>query len=379
MPTPNEQINEHNNTTEQAIQQDSCMFHNVYRVHNDSTARQTPYYYAPSDTICHFMVEDLPWGIMDESFMDSCKAKEAIVTPEFLAPQAAQKTPEEERWEELRNQLTDLHRTEPVKVTPARTMPSIKTRYAGYEGSSLPQHIKDTVWFTPLMFIIFFICGFVLTMQTKTIKRDSKDFFSFGRRHRDDSSQMERSINYKPILAFVWIISTTLFAIDLGEVDHAGHPLDYQTILLWGIGISTGYLLFKQFITRYLGFVFFGRGAVKVWSDGFMFICSMQALILIPVVLAQSFGPASVTEPLLHASQYAAGSFMATVAVYSAPALLLGSITLILGEILFILYLIAHFLDSKLYFLYLFLYLCTLEILPAIALYIGFSYAIELA
>lgn len=303
-----------------------------------------------------FLSKELPEYLMRPNYMDSCRLSEILSAPIAFRPIEKDTTNRiESEWNELKSQLVDVRRTDPVVVPRHKEKEhiSLKTKYAGYDGNAISERIQDTYWFTPLLFVAFFLCGLSLTLQSKSIEQDRKEFFSVGKRYNSNDNKS----SYSTCLLGLWAICTSIFGIFLWENKFGYAISSYETAIVYCTLANLAYIIGKKSIAAYFGYVFVGKGATQLWNKGFNYTTSMAAIVLLAVNLCLSFGPTQIM----------------------ANSLTVGLAVLAISEIAFLLYLLTHFLINKLSFVYLFLYLCTFEILPAIALYLGYSYLISLA
>jgi len=108
-------------------------------------------------------------------------------------------------------------------------------------------------------------------------------------------------------------------------------------------------VLFKTAVVKLICYVFFDKNTSFKWSKTLYSLIALYGVALIPVVLCLSYGPVSWIVP----------------AVYTGIFLCVGLIILYLFKIS------LFFFGRPSSLLYLILYLCSLEILPAIAFWRG--------
>jgi hypothetical protein len=228
---------------------------------------------------------------------------------------------------------------------------SIKDEYPGFEAKPLPQVLQNQTWFTPLLFILFFCYGLVLIRKKKTLTEEIKRFFTSSEKsdinYRGDS--FTDSSQTRSFLIILGVINISLFSFfTISEL------FDYKTenyvlVITFSIVLIFIYLLFKIATIKLIGYVFFDNYLSAKWIRSFNSFVLFLGIVLIPVILLLAFGSASCFNPVIYAG-------------------------LFLSFCLFILYLfqvVTFFFQGFYSLFYLILYLCSLEILPLIALLWG--------
>ena len=300
--------------------------------------------------------KELPRMLLTKEALDSCLKSENFEPPVLLKPTEYKGSESIINWNEISKQLNDISRTVPIigKQKTATVKPS--EIYIGKDGTRLNSGMADTWWLTPLMFICFFVAGIVVSMYHKAISSDTKNFF--GRAASSgNTNTTEHKSSHRLLLALLWTVTLPIYGMLARE------ELSYSLLLHPGWALGSGivicmvYLLLKHMLSSYVAYLYASRGALELWNNGFNYTTSISGLALLAVDLMMAYGQISLGMIYVKA----------------------GVVAIVLPIIAFIIYQIAHFSKGLLSCVYLFLYLCTSEILPAIALYIGLAYAIGLA
>jgi len=218
---------------------------------------------------------------------------------------------------------------------------SIKEAYPSKSGIPIYQGIQTEIWFTPLLFLVFFCYGLVLFRKKKALLQDLKELFTFS--FRNDASWEESSAdNFQSrfLLVIAGIVNISLFsffAISNRETEN------FTLVLSLLLIITVLYILFKIMTIRLICYVFFNKSLFSVWIKAFYSLILFSGIALIPVILCRSFGPTTWIIPVTYT-----GYFLC-----------------ICLSILYLSKITTFFLRNVSSLFHLILYLCSLEILPA--------------
>ncbi|MDR0811003.1 MAG: DUF4271 domain-containing protein, partial [Paludibacter sp.] len=116
-------------------------------------------------------------------------------------------------------------------------------------------------------------------------------------------------------------------------------------------GITSAYYIIKRFIGEIIGYVFLNKSTLKIARESYMNIVSYMGFILFPLLVLQIYLPLQCLN------------FIKITAIIVCMTMFL----------LFVIKLFLIFFHKKLAFLYIMLYLCTLEILPLFFLFKAFQ------
>ncbi|MCQ2208378.1 MAG: DUF4271 domain-containing protein [Paludibacteraceae bacterium] len=298
---------------------------------------------------------DFPETVMDTTYLDSCLKEESVTAPECLLPPVhVPVSAEELAYDSIFAKLTSVSDTTFVSGGLVTSV-SAKDQYVGFEGIPKVECLQNQFWFAPLLFAFFFCYGLVFALRSKSVVRDTKEFFSLNRYSSSSEYSNEQKTQYRFALNALAVANISVFVVlALHSYYPKLGPKSYLMAVAVCVALSAGYVIFKQLTSAYLAFVFFNSNVRREWSHAFLYLWGMLGMVLFPVNLCLSFGPVSVSQPLLY----------------------FGFGVACLTEFLIIVYDIARFFGHKFSILYLFLYLCTLEFLPLAALLFGYYNAI---
>lgn len=216
-------------------------------------------------------------------------------------------------------------------------------------GMELPSTIQQEIWFIPLMLILFWGFGMVLSMRFSYIIQATREFFYPKNRSNVFSDRITDEFGFKAAMTILSFSTVTLFCQFVRtnlfhyEDQHIIHSLGI-TLLLF-----IGYVAFKLLSIHYICSIFYDKSTFWVVRHSYATICFAFCMSLFPVVLLTAFTN--------H-----------TIATY---ALAIGCGLCVAAVLLYIYKIVSIFFNGLTSIFYLILYLCTLEILPTLVLVQG--------
>lgn len=217
------------------------------------------------------------------------------------------------------------------------------------KGIELPSNIQQEVWFVPLMLILFWGFGMVLTSRFSYIIQATREFFYPKNRSNVFSDRITDEFGFKSALTVLSFSTITLFC-QFVRTDLFHYQDQHFLHSLWIILLLfVGFVTFKLLVIHYICTIFYDKSTFRVVRHSYATICFAFCMALFPVVLLASFTN--------H-----------TVAVY---ALWIGCGFCAITALLYIYKIVSIFFSGLTSIFYLILYLCTLEILPTVVLVIG--------
>ncbi len=221
---------------------------------------------------------------------------------------------------------------------------SIKKMYPGLEGKPIHQGIQTEVWFTPLLFLLFWGYGLVFFRKRKLLIQDMKEFFSSSSKN-DVFKKDAFTDNYRTriVLTCTGIVNISLFAFFAVSQFHReveNHILVFTLLL----AATTVYVWFKIAIIKLMSYVFFDKKCSFIWRKAFYSLTRFTGILLIPVVLLLAFSSVPWKTEVVYAGLFLCSCLL----------------------IFYIFKITAFFFQDVFSLFYLILYLCTLEILPVL-------------
>ena len=221
---------------------------------------------------------------------------------------------------------------------------SIKEIYPGKEGPLIHRGIQTEIWFTPLLFLAFLSYGLIFSRKREVLLQDLKEFFTFSfinKTCREES--FIDNFQSRFFLIISGIVNASLFYF-LAVAKLLDHQMgNFTSVLFFLFLIIMLYALFKIATIGLICYVFFNKGCFSVLTKTLYSIIIFFGIVLIPVILCLSFGPAS----------------------WIVPAVYIGLFFCICLSILYLFKILIFFFEGVSSLFYLILYLCSLEILPA--------------
>jgi hypothetical protein len=216
---------------------------------------------------------------------------------------------------------------------------------AGRDGLPIHHGIQSEMWFTPLLFLLFVSYVSIFSWKKKMLREDLKEIFSFSLHYNKSWNEPLGAFQprFLPVIAGVINISLFLFFATSTLQNHATE--NFTRVLLLILALTALFVLFKAATAKLICYVFFDNNISFKWSKIVYLLIAFYGIALIPVVLCLAYGPVSWIETV----------------VYAGIFFCIGLIILYLSKIT------LFFFGRASSLLYLILYLCSLEILPAIA------------
>lgn len=235
---------------------------------------------------------------------------------------------------------------EEINARPRRITKQFWQEVPRKEGIALPPSLQQEVWFVPLMFILFWGFGMVLTSRFYYIVQATREFFYPKSRSNVFSDRITDEFGFKSAMTVLSLCTITIFCqlamTNLFHLSgHEGLRASLQILL-----ILIGFVSFKLLTSLYLCNVFFDRSTYSTVRHSYATLVFALSTILFPIVLIASF-----TAPMIARYALIAGCGICGIAI-----------------LLYLYKILSIFFNGLTSIFYLILYLCTLEILPIAAL-----------
>lgn len=216
----------------------------------------------------------------------------------------------------------------------------------GVAGDPVPYTIAGDNLITSLLLGCFFLAAIALAQSRRFIARQAKNFFFVQRGNTTEMTETSGELRFQLFLvlqtcllfALGWFFYTRSYVASTFIIEQ------YQIIGIFA-GIFAAYFLVKLIAYFFTGWVFFDRKKNEQWLKSYLFLFSMEGLILFPMVMLQAY----INLPLKSALIYA------VFVVFVIRILSIYKVYII-------------FFRRKGLFLQIFLYFCALELMPLGAL-----------
>lgn len=213
----------------------------------------------------------------------------------------------------------------------------------GYVGVNHPSSPSSESWVFGLFMLLFFILILAASRSTAWLSESVKNFFQVKER---SSIFSKTTLNNSQSKTFFHIFSYNIFSLFVYyAMYNPNDGFQAKTYLFYLLAILL-FILFKYVTGQIVGYVFLDQAALKLIKDSYSNVIIYLGIVLSPILLLQIYAPNWMKIYTL------TGAFIVCIIVY----------------ILIIIKLFQIFFKKFVASFYILLYLCTLEILPLIAL-----------
>lgn len=212
------------------------------------------------------------------------------------------------------------------------------------EGVERVDTFRQQMWFTPLMVVLSFTVGMLLTRRFKLYIQAIKTFFFMTNSSSNFSNTRMGLFQFQFLTFSVSAISVTLFCSFILEDMLNFVP---QSFLLSFVKLLCAVLLYvmvKLILNRIVCYVFFNRTLLDNINKQYLTLITMFGFSLFFVDVLVAYGPAIMVQGVLW----------------------IGILICCLAVILYLYKIFEIFFTGVTSLFYLILYLCTLEILPTV-------------
>ncbi|MBQ9100251.1 MAG: DUF4271 domain-containing protein [Paludibacteraceae bacterium] len=212
------------------------------------------------------------------------------------------------------------------------------------EGVERVDTFRQQMWFTPLMVVLSFTVGMLLTRRFKLYIQAIKTFFFMTNSSSNFSNTRMGLFQFQFLTFSVSAISVTLFCSFILEDMLNFVP---QSFLLSFVKLLCAVLLYvmvKLILNRIVCYVFFNRTLLDNINKQYLTLITMFGFSLFFVDILVAYGPAIMVQGVLW----------------------IGILICCLAVILYLYKIFEFFFTGVTSLFYLILYLCTLEILPTV-------------
>jgi hypothetical protein len=224
-------------------------------------------------------------------------------------------------------------------------MEFVNRGFHGIPVSVLPQ--VDS-WVFSLLLVLFLILSFTLYNSSSLITETIKDFFQVKERSSIFSKTTINDFGFRYVLLFfsACVLSLYVYLLFL----EPSQEFNIQTYLLLLL-TTIVFLLLKFLLFNTIGYVFIDPKILKLAKDGYFAIIYFVGIVAFPIVILHLYSPYFTKH------------------ISTSTAIIIASISLII----IILKSFQLFFHKILAFFYILLYLCTLEIIPFLGLFLVYD------
>lgn len=212
-----------------------------------------------------------------------------------------------------------------------------------FAGEPLPYLLRNDTWVIMTISLCFFITTYVLASGTFSLREQGKNFFLNRERASIFNQQLPSHLRNRLLLILQACLLSAIICFDHSlaynpDITSHIHPL----LLLFAYSIfMVVFVLFKWIIYNFVNWIFFDNITCRQWNDSYLFVICISGLLYLPLSLCTVF---------LH--------------LPTDDTIVCAIFITILCEIL-LLYKGSYIFSPTLHgYFYLFMYFCTLEIIP---------------
>lgn len=225
--------------------------------------------------------------------------------------------------------------------------PEINGGRYGIAGDPVPYTIKSDNMITALLLGCFILALVAFSKSRWFIIRQAKNFFRVQRSGTTVITETTNEFRFQFFLAAqtcLLLSLVTFFYAQEYNSDTFFVSSQYQLIAMF-FGIFAGYYTLKALLYTLVNWVFFSGRQNEQWMKSYLFISSIEGVVMFPVVVSQAYFGLSVKNTILYIAS-----------------------VVILSRLLSIYKCFLIFFRQKGIYLQIILYFCALEIMPLLTL-----------
>ncbi len=222
--------------------------------------------------------------------------------------------------------------------------------FSGFEGILHPSVPSTENWVFIVLVVLFLLMVIGIIRSAGEFLQNIKIFFS--KKEPINIIQTE-TVNFAQFQIIITIFTISVFALTVYEVLFSPVSISVFKFKTFGLlfGITAGYYLLKHITFDMVGNTFFNRKITKTYKKMYFSLLNVLAVVLFPVLILFTYQPQNWQQPLI-----------------------ISMVSLIVVFYIFLIMKIFQIFHSKLLDLfYIFLYLCTLEIIPFLLLFRAYN------
>ncbi len=226
--------------------------------------------------------------------------------------------------------------------------PELQGGRIGVAGDPIPYRVHNDNVITSLLLACFLVSVYVFANARQIFVREAKNFFHTPREERTDFSETGNELRYQAFLVGITslLISLLFYFFTLNYIGETFILQSQYTLIAIYLAIVVAYIWVKMGLYTIVNLVFFNGKRNQQWLKSFLFIISMEGVLLFPAVLLGGY-----FEMDIH-----------NVTIYVI-------ISILFVKLLTIYKCFIIFFRRNVVSLQIFLYFCTFEIVPLLALW----------
>ena len=217
----------------------------------------------------------------------------------------------------------------------------------GVAGDPMPYTIKTDNTITALLIGSFIIALIAFSRSRKFIRRQAKEFFRVPRERDVEFTETTGELRFQLFLMLQTCLLLSIFSFLYTReriADTFILETPYQLLAIF-FGVYLGYFVLKTLLYTLVNSVFFGGRYSARWLKSFLFVSSVEGVLLFPLVMFQAYFDLGIQNAIFYAA----------------------FVIILVKTMLFYKSYVIFFKQKSLY-LQIILYFCALEIMPLLSL-----------
>lgn len=234
--------------------------------------------------------------------------------------------------------------------------PELNGGQYGIAGDPVPYTIKSDNVITALLLGCFVLALIAFSKSKRFIARQAKSFFRVQREGTTAMTETTNEFRFQFFLAAQTCLSLSLAAFFYAQEYNSDTFLlssQYQLIAIF-FGVFVAYFSLKAILYSFVDWVFFSGRQNERWMKSYLFITSVEGVVMFPIVVSQAYFGLSVKDTILYIAA-----------------------TVVLTRLLSLYKCFSIFFRQKGIYLQIILYFCALEAIPLLALCGGLTVLIS--
>lgn len=232
--------------------------------------------------------------------------------------------------------------------------PELRVSFSGIAGDPVPYQLRNDTFVTCTLLLSFFVAVFIISRSMRLLGIQFKNFFY--NHNRDEVFILKSDSEIKSssfiILLSCFLLSLLFFNYTKVEMTSVFNQVPPYELLAIDMGIFMAYYALKYLQYGIVHWTFFSSMRRAQWSNAYMLIVLIQSILLFPLSLLVVYFDLTIKTIII--------AFICI---------------LVITELLVIYKVKQIFFVYKLGVFHLFLYFCTLEIVPLLVLWKVLVYA----
>lgn len=167
--------------------------------------------------------------------------------------------------------------------------PEIVIRPSQFVATPLPYRLWRDNWITGMVLLCFFVMAFIIRINGKLLVNRSRYFFFFGSRQKKEARAIRTSIEEQSttIMTFVLCLigSMGFFEYTQNHLElFLGHLSPYVLLGSY-IGCWIVYFVVKDLLYTFVNWIFFDKDSQLLWKDSYSFLLMVESILMYVVIV----------------------------------------------------------------------------------------------